>query len=146
MRHVKHSHSNKSWRWLSARYWGRLNPQRQDKWVFGSTQSGRYLLKFSWFAIQTHVLVKGTASPDDPTLRVYWQHRHATHAQTLPLQQQKLAKRQLYWCSVCAESLFNDEALEVHHVQPRAAGGSHRAENLTLVHFYCHQQLTAQQR
>ena len=146
MRHVKHSHSNKSWRWLSARYWGRLNPKRQDKWVFGRTQSGRYLLKFSWFAIQTHVLVKGTASPDDPTLRVYWQHRQATHAPTLPLHQQKLAKRQRYRCSVCAESLFNDESLEVHHVQPRAAGGSHRAENLTLVHFYCHQQLTAQQR
>ena len=80
------------------------------------------------------------------TLRTYWEHRQVTHAQALSLSHRKLAKRQNYRCPVCAESLLNDETLEVHHRQARAAGGSDGYDNLTLVHLYCHQQLTAQQR
>ncbi len=146
MRHVKHEHSDKSWQWVSKRYWGRLNPKRQDQWVFGNTTTGHHLLKFSWFTMQAHVLVKGTASPDNPALRDYWQHRQRTHAQTLIPSQQKLAKHQGYRCPVCNETLFNDELLEVHHQHSRAAGGSNSYDNLILVHMYCHQQLTAQQR
>ena len=146
MRHVKREHSDKAWRWLYERYWGRLNSKRQDHWVFGNTKTGHHLLKFSWSTLQAHVLVKGTASPDNPVLRDYWQHRQRTHAQTLIPSQQKLARHQAYRCPVCNESLFNNEPLEVHHQQARAAGGSNRYDNLILVHLYCHQQLTAQQR
>ena len=33
------------------RYWGQLNPDRDDHWVFGDKHTGEYLLKFSWFKI-----------------------------------------------------------------------------------------------
>ena len=101
---------------------------------------------FSWFSIQNHVLVKGTASPDDPMLRDYWQHRQVMHAQSLSPSHQKLAKTQNYRCPVCEQGLLNDEALEVHHRHSRITGGNHHYDNLILVHLYCHQQLTAQQR
>ncbi|MDX6654874.1 MAG: RNA-directed polymerase [Solirubrobacterales bacterium] len=73
----KHSHPNKSKHWISAKYFGRFNQARQDRWVFGDRESGAYLVKFSWTKIVRHQLVKGTASPDDPGLAAYWAQRRS---------------------------------------------------------------------
>jgi RNA-directed DNA polymerase len=70
-----HSHQNKPKRWIMSRYFGRFNPARNDHWVFGDRDSGAYLRKFSWTRIVRHQLVKGTSSPDDPTLTGYWAER-----------------------------------------------------------------------
>jgi RNA-directed DNA polymerase len=75
---AKHSHPNKSKYWIVDRYFGRFNKTRQDRWVFGDCDSGAYLLKFSWTKIVRHQLVKGAASPDDPTLADYWARRRRT--------------------------------------------------------------------
>lgn len=72
---AKYVHPNKPRNWIIARYFGRFNPSRQDRWVFGDRASGVYLLKFSWTKIVRHPMVKGTASPDDPTLADYWAER-----------------------------------------------------------------------
>jgi len=72
---AKHSHPNKSKHWISGNYFGRFNKARTDRWVFGDRDSGAYLLKFSWTKIVRHQLVKGKASPDDPTLQPYWAQR-----------------------------------------------------------------------
>jgi Group II intron, maturase-specific domain len=65
-------HNNKPKRWIVGRYFGKF---RNDHWVFGDRDSGAYLVKFSWTAIQRHVPVKGAASPDDPALASYWAER-----------------------------------------------------------------------
>lgn len=74
-RYALHTHPTKSWKWRQNRYWGKLHLERQDNWVFGNKQTGRHLLKFSWFNIDRHVLVKGKSSPDDPSLKAYWLKR-----------------------------------------------------------------------
>ena len=66
MRYAKHMHPNKSMEWRKNRYWGRLNKDREDRWVFGDKHSGRYLLKFCWFKIVRHALVRGTVLPRRP--------------------------------------------------------------------------------
>ncbi len=71
-RYVNWTHPKKSLRWKQRRYWGKLNLRRNDNWVFGDKKTGAYMLKFSWFNISRHVLVKGRSSPDDPQLRDYW--------------------------------------------------------------------------
>ncbi|OHV51594.1 hypothetical protein BCD48_45085 [Pseudofrankia sp. BMG5.36] len=72
---ARRRHPNKPKRWIKNRYFGRFNKDRQDTWVFGDRQTGVYLHKFSWTPIVRHVLVKGTASPDDPALTRYWADR-----------------------------------------------------------------------
>ena len=141
VRYAKRTHSNKPWKWVKARYWGKLNPKRNDYWVFGDKTKGTYLLKFSWFKIERHVLVKSNTSPDDPARRGYWQERQKAKAKDLMPNQQKLAKDQNYVCRVCGTTLFNGEELHEHHIQPRRKGGKHDRENRTLVHLYCHQQI-----
>jgi len=140
-RYVNFTHANKSRAWKQQRYWGRLNRERADRWVFGDKRTRVYLLKFTWFRIIRHVLVRGRASPDDPDLRDYWSWREkAKVAQLGATGRRVVARNQGYRCPVCGESLFNGEELHQHHIKPRKQGGSHHYRNLELVHLYCHQQ------
>lgn len=141
VRYIKHTHPRKSKAWQDARYWGRLNLNRQSKWVFGNTTTGAHLLKFGWFAIERHTLVKGKASPDDPRLSDYWKWRSKLRAKDLTPSSQKLAKKQGYMCLTCGDSLFNGEELQLHHIKPKKQGGKDNLSNLQLVHLYCHQQI-----
>ena len=145
VRHVKRTHPHKPKKWQQRKYWGRLNLERQDHWVFGNKQTGHHLLKYAWFPIERHILVKGTASPDDPSLKDYWQKRNAMKVKDLPPSRQKIAKKQQGICPVCKNTLFNDEELHVHHKKPKAKGGKDNYGNLVLVHSFCHQQIHAKE-
>jgi RNA-directed DNA polymerase len=142
-RHTRRMHPKKSTDWRHRKYWGRFHLDRTDPWVFGDKQTGAYLLKFSWFPIERHTLVKGTSSPDDPRLKDYWMKRQAAKARDLTFSKQKLAKRQKGRCLECGESLFNDEELQVHHLLARSQGGKNTYSNLVLVHLLCHQHIHA---
>ena len=142
-RHARRKHPKKSKDWRHQRYWGRFHVDRADPWVFGDKQTGAYLLKFSWFPIERHTLVKGRSSPDDPHLKDYWMKRQAAKARDLTFSKQKLAKRQKGRCLECGESLFNEEELQVHHRLAKAQGGKDVYSNLALVHLFCHQHIHA---
>jgi RNA-directed DNA polymerase len=144
-RYAQRTHPNKTWTWQQGRYWGKLNPARNDHWVFGDIRSGPYLLKFSWFRIRRHIPVKGMASPDDPALKTYWAQREAHKVKNLQPDIQPLAHRQWRVCYRCGESLFNGEEIHKHHLIPLAEGGKDDHSNIVLVHLYCHQQLHQQQ-
>jgi len=62
------SHPNKPTRWVIARYFGKFNTYRQDRWVFGDHDSGAYLRRLAWTKIVRHQMVAGNSSPDDPAL------------------------------------------------------------------------------
>jgi RNA-directed DNA polymerase len=139
-RYAKHTHPEKPWKWRKNRYWGRLNKEREDNWVFGDKRSGAYLLKFSWFKIVRHQLVRGRASADDPRLRDYWWTRRKVNIRHLSDRDLRLAEAQDWACPVCGMHLMNGEELHRHHKQPRVQGGTDACGNLELVHLYCHQQ------
>jgi RNA-directed DNA polymerase len=139
-RHVKRTHPTKSWAWRSSRYWGNYREGSASRWVFG-TGPDNYLLKFAWTPIKRHVLVKGTAAPDDPTLRAYWDQRNQRKNQNLTKKRARLAQWQRGYCSHCGMSLHNGEELHDHHLVPRNQGGSDEERNRRLVHLYCHQQI-----
>ena len=69
------SHPTSRGRWVIARYFGKFNKARQDRWVFGDRASGAYLQRFAWTKIVRHQMVRGGASPDDPALTEYWAWR-----------------------------------------------------------------------
>jgi RNA-directed DNA polymerase len=146
-RYAKHTHPKQSQQWRTNRYWGRLNPEREDTQVFGDKRTGQYLLKFAWFEIERHVLVQGTASPDDPNLRDYWWARRRVNLRHLSESDRKLAEDQDWCCPVCGRDLIIEgEELHRHHKKPRCEGGTDAKGNRELVHLYCHQQRHAQLR
>jgi RNA-directed DNA polymerase len=103
---ARFSHANKSASWVTARYFGKFNKARQDRWVFGDRQSGSYMHRFSWTSIVRHQLVKQGASPDDPALADYWTERR--REPVLPINNTSLwlVQAQDGCCSICKTSLF----------------------------------------
>jgi RNA-directed DNA polymerase len=107
---AKHSHPNKPKRWIVNRYFGRFNPARQAKWVFGDRDSGAYLRMFAWTKIIRHQLVAGTSSPDDPALTEYWATRRRRGPP--PLMDRtalRLLKAQDGRCPLCRDYLLHAE-------------------------------------
>jgi RNA-directed DNA polymerase len=143
VRYAKRNHPKKSAARMQARYFGRLNPERDEEWVFGDEESGMHIVKFRWFPIERHVLVRGQASPDDAGLKDYWAGGNRARARDLTAGRRKLAERQSGCCWICGESLFNGEELHAHHRVPKHCGGWDSYDNLALVHVYCHQQIHA---
>jgi RNA-directed DNA polymerase len=135
---MRRQHPNKGATWRTTRYFGRLNPKRQDRWVFGDTEVGNYLHKFSWFHIHRHTLVAGNNSPDNPALREYWEKRNAAKTKDLLPIKGKLARIQNHRCPVCGESIHNGEEIHEHHIY-----GRKNSDKVILLHLYCHQQVTA---
>ncbi len=136
IRYVRNRHPNKPKYWTKARYFGRFNRRRNDNWVFGDKRTGGYLLKFAWFKIERHTLVRGRAAPDDPALREYWAKRMAVKTKSLSPTKQRTACIQNHVCPLCGESLHNGEAIHAHHVQ-----GRKKSDAVILLHLYCHQKV-----
>ena len=112
-----YSHQNKPKSWVFARYYGKFNKSRQDRWVFGDRPSGAYMHKFSWTRILRHRLVRPWASPDDPALADYWAWRRRKGV-PLPINKttQELSDAQDGRCSICGGFLF---AVEGRPQNPR---------------------------
>nr|YP_010337630.1 putative reverse transcriptase/maturase [Dixoniella grisea]UNJ17215.1 putative reverse transcriptase/maturase [Dixoniella grisea] len=69
-RHVKRTHPNKSWQWIREKYWGKLCPDKKDRWVFGDKSTGAYMYKLAWTTIKKgQVMVKVNNSYYDPSFK-----------------------------------------------------------------------------
>ena len=156
-RWARRTHPNKSRGWVAARYFGRFNNTRQDRWVFGDPETGAYLTKFSWTKIVRHVLVRAGASPDDPALAEYWAERRRKRKPP-PLDQHtlRLLKAQDGRCPVCEDLLLDDGAepqspheweqwfraarrtLRKQRVVCRVDGPGGERSSYRLLHAHCH--------
>jgi RNA-directed DNA polymerase len=101
------THPNKPKRWIIHRYFGMFNPARQDKWVFGSRETGFYLRKFAWTKIVRHRMVAGRASPDDPALTGYWDQRRRRTRLPVDPATWHLLRRQRGRCPLCRGLLLH---------------------------------------
>jgi len=141
IRYTKRTHPNKSRAWRHSKYFGRRNNNRNDNWVFGLKSSSYHLTRFAWIKIERHVMVKGSASPDDAKLSSYWAIRRKQVSE-LNRFQQRLAAFQKYLCPVCGDRLLNGEDLHEHHlILDRSDSSRNDMKNLRLVHKLCHQQI-----
>jgi RNA-directed DNA polymerase len=140
-RYANQTHPKKHSKWKRKKYFGKMNSKSNDIWVFGDKQTGAYVLKFAWFPIERHVMVKGTSSPDDPDLREYWDRRIKAKAKGLRPSDQKVASNQDYKCPLCGEDLFNGERIEKNRVIPGKEGGTYSYANMQWVHYLCHKQI-----
>jgi RNA-directed DNA polymerase len=156
-RWARHTHPNKSRGWIAARYFGKFNRARQDRWVFGDPETGVYLTKFSWTKIVRHVPVLAGASPDDPALAGYWaERRQKRKPPPLDGHTLKLLKAQGDHCPVCKDLLLDDgdepqspreweqwfmaarRTLRKQRVVYRVGGPGGERSFYQLVHAQCH--------
>lgn len=139
VKYAQRRHPKKMWHWKKRRYWETVKG-RNDEWVFQHLCTGAFLWKLSWLPIERHVIVKQTASPDDPTLKEYWANRRSK-TRNGRTRYRRVFATQKGICPMCNTHLENGEEIHIHHLIPRASGGSNADTNLRLVHQLCHQQL-----
>jgi RNA-directed DNA polymerase len=155
------SHSNKSKRWVIARYFAKFNPARQDKWIFGSQETGFYLRKFAWTPIVRHRMVAGTASPDDPCLSEYWaQRRRRSRPPGMGATMLRLLRVQRGRCPLCRGLLLHADrepqnpreweqwvtatrkAIRKHAVTVWGADTPDERAAVRLIHAHCRRRAT----
>ncbi len=144
----KRRHPNKGTKWVRKRYFKTI---KGNRWTFACVTNDRRgkeknltLYQIAKTAIKRHIKVKGEASPDDPSLKEYWDSRHQKHGKTRFEKGSKLykiASNQKWICPSCGEPLFNGEEIDIHHIVPVAEGGTDDAENLQHLHTACHKQV-----
>jgi len=138
-------HPKKGKGWVAQKYFRTSNGAKFHLAQPIKSRNGRETLitlpKLSNIPIIRHVKVKGTASPDDPTLTKYWQDRQSKYGKSYGAKGSKLynvAVNQDWKCPVCGEHLFNGEELHTHHKIRVKNGGTDKAENLVHLHKACH--------
>ncbi|MBD1813387.1 group II intron reverse transcriptase/maturase [Microcoleus vaginatus DQ-U2] len=147
-RWAKRRHPNKNTKWVRKRYFKTI---KGNRWTFACTISDRrgkdknfVLYQVAKTAVERHIKVKGDASPDDPSLKEYWEKRHQKHGKSRFEKGSKLykiAENQKWICPSCGEPLFNGEEIDTHHIVPVAEGGTDDVENLQHLHKECHKQV-----
>ena len=148
-RWAKRTHPKKSGEWRRDKYWGKLCPGRNDNWVFGDKEGEySYVQKLVWTPIKRHKLVTYKHSPDDPTLKSYWEERNVKQSEItaqgrFTRGQDKIARSQSYKCPFCGKSLMGEADIHLHHIQPRSLGGKDVYSNLIYVHEDCHHSIHA---
>lgn len=146
---AKRRHPNKNAKWVQKRYFKTING---NKWTFACTSTDKRqrketeltLYPIAYTPIERHVKVKGEASPDDPSLKEYWEKRHQKYGKSYwekNSRNYKIAQNQNWKCPICGEPLFNGEEIETHHIVPVAEGGQNDIENLVHLHKACHKQV-----
>lgn len=55
----------------------------------------------------------------------------------------KLLKKQKGRCNICNLQFFPTDIIERDHIVPLSKGGSHKLDNIQLLHGHCHQNKTA---
>ena len=147
-RWCKRRHPNKNTKWIRKRYFQTI---KGNKWTFACKIYDRRgkeititLYPIADTTIERHIKVKGNASPDDPTLKEYWDKRHQRHGKSYWEKNTKhylVAQAQNWKCPICGEPLLNGEEIEIHHIVPVAQNGLCDVDNLQHIHVACHKQV-----
>lgn len=134
--------------WVRKRYFKTVNG---NKWTFATNRINRHgkeetiaICRLAKIPIQRHVKIKGTASPDDPSLDTYWEQRHTNYGKAYwdkGSKYYKVAQAQSWKCPQCGEHLFNGEELHTHHKIRVKDGGTDKVDNLVHLHKTCHKHI-----
>lgn len=142
-KHLKILHPNKSFKWIYRKY---FRPDytgvSKDKWILTDPHNSRtQLFKMSWIPIVRHAVVKFTNSPDDASLKGYFDIRDKKDfIRNNVMSRRKLAKQSNYKCRICNQSLVGEEFLKINQIVPSKLGGDERYDNLELLHQSCHKE------
>lgn len=147
-RWARRRHRNKSTAWVDKKYF-RPRPDAPRSF-YGEITDGEgktkraQLSTASSMPIQRHVKIRGEANPYDPNFEEYFERRTSAKMEQSLSGRTKLLhlwKQQQGRCPVCTLALDQEVGWHIHHLLPRADGGSDEVANLVLLHPVCHQQV-----
>lgn len=102
------------------------------------------LVRASDTPIRRHRKIKGEANPYDPEWEEYFEERlRLTMKDNLKGRRRLLY---LWWvqdgkCPNCGEHITRETGWHLHHILPKAQGGTDAMSNLVILHPNCHRQV-----
>lgn len=140
MKHLKRLHNNKPTKWIYSKYFKPdYSGVSKDKWILTDPHNEKtQLFKMSWIPIVRHEVVKYKNSPDDASLKEYFDKRDKKEfIRDNIMSRRKLAKSSNYKCRICKQSLIGEEELRINQIVPKKLGGLESYVNLELLHQSC---------
>ena len=141
-------HPKKSKTWIKKRY---FHVEERRNWVFGAKVTGDFgkkklvkLLLASDTPIQRHIKIRGEANSFDPAWEPYFEQRLSLMMKDSLKGRERLLRlwqAQKQQCPNCGELITKETGWHVHHVLPKAQGGTDDQANLMLLHPNCHRQI-----
>jgi RNA-directed DNA polymerase len=141
-------HPNKSKAWIKKRY---FHAEGTRNWVFGAKVTGvdgkKKLVKLvqaSDTPIRRHIKIKSGANPFDPAWEPYFEQRLGlTMKNSLKGRERllRLWQAQKQRCPNCGQLITKETGWNLHHILPKAEGGTDNQANLMLLHPNCHRQI-----
>lgn len=141
-KHLKTLHPKKPFKWIYGKYFKEdYTGASKDKWILTNPHNTKMqLFKMTWIPIVRHVVVRFKNSPDNATLKEYFEKRDKKEfIKDNVLSRGKLAKSSNYKCRVCRQSLVGEEPLKINQIVPLKLGGYEIYDNLELLHQSCRQ-------
>lgn len=142
-KHLKVLHNNKPFKWIYSKYFkADYTGVSKDRWILTDPHDNKtQLFRMNWIPIVRHTLIKYKNSPDDASLKEYFEKRNKKEfIRDNVLSRRKLAKRSNYKCRICKQSLVGEETLKINRIVPIKLGGDEKYDNLELLHGSCHKQ------
>ena len=110
-----------------------------NKDIFGKNPT---LIRLSDIPILNYVKVKKGVRVYCKDDKEYWQKRDERLTnQRLIKYRKSLYKKQEGKCTYCDYPILPSDKLQVHHIIPKAEGGTNSHSNLMLTHAECHREL-----
>ena len=140
---LKRKHRGRNATWLYNKYFCKIE---NTKWGFCYKVNNKIvdsLFRISYVKIKRH-LIHSAGNPFDPINYASYKSRTkylTNNIITTSKTRTKLLTSQKGICPVCNTSLLNNEELHMHHIKPKSLGGSHKVNNLLLLHKDCHKQV-----
>ena len=140
-------HRNKSRNWVKRRYFIREGTR---DWIFSTTvkKEGKakriYLTYASNTPIRRHRKIRSEANPFDPAWDEYFEERLGWIMERNLRGKKKLLqlwRQQGGQCPQCQEPITKGSGWHVHHIVPKAQGGTDQSSNLKLLHPNCQRQI-----
>ncbi|MGI9452162.1 MAG: HNH endonuclease signature motif containing protein [Geminicoccaceae bacterium] len=107
------------------------------------------LVRASDTPICRHTKIKGAANPFDPVWEPYFEKRLSLIMKDSLRGRQRLLhlwRAQKGKCPNCHEPITKNTGWHVHHILPKAQGGTDNLANLILLHPNCHRQVHSLER
>lgn len=140
-------HPNKTLQWIMDKYFIRKGNRT---WALGARAkdgNGKErtveLVRASDTPIRRHVKIKGNANPYEPAWEEYFEER-LTRTMEESLKGSKSPRspwrNQKGTCPIRGEPITKETGWNIHHILPKAQGGTDKASNLVLLHQNRHRQ------
>ena len=128
-------HNNKGGKWVVDKYFN----FNDNLFLFGDTIP---LIRLSSIPILNHIKVKKGVRVYCKNDSDYWVKRDKLNMyRKLMKHRSALFKKQNGKCAYCGSTILTTEISHVHHVLPKALGGTDNYSNLQLLHAECHREL-----